>query len=192
MTRPHVCLIADPLQWGLLNAIHPAQGDTPALADVTWIGPIRPDGPVPAEAVRPLRDVSGLPDLPRPRADEPAPAFAERLEAAKADRRARLAAQGWESDAVCRARLEARGRTLLEGLVACGAIAGIAPDGTPLPHARRFSLAELGPGATMANVLVALGVFPSMNQARRNGQTAPLTLGHHVLTKKRIAVEIVP
>ena len=192
MSRPHVCLVSDPLQWGLLNAVHPAQGDAPAMADVTWIGLIRPEGPVPASAIRPLHDVSDLPDLPRPDPGEAAPAFAARLEAAKAERRAWIAAQGWESPEVSRARLEARGRRLLEGLVACGAIAGIAPDGTPLPHARRFSLAELGPGATMANVLVALGVFPSLTQARRNGQTAPLTLGRHVLTKKRLAVEIVP
>jgi tyrosyl-tRNA synthetase len=65
-------------------------------------------------------------------------------------------------------------------------------DGTPIPATRRFSIAELGPGASMATVCVAIGMFPSLSQARKNGWAKPLVAGErHVLTKKKIVVEIV-
>jgi tyrosyl-tRNA synthetase len=70
--------------------------------------------------------------------------------------------------------------------------AGFEEDGTPIPHTLRFSIAELGPGATMANVCVAIGMFPSLSQARKNGWSKPLVTGErHELTKKKIVVEIV-
>lgn len=186
MSRPHVCLITDPTQWGLLDAIHPAHGEVPEEAEVTWIGLIRPPRRVPSRGIRPLRDLTGLPTLPK----DPATPF--ECEAIRAAQRAWFDAQGWEPQDDVLARHAARCRRLNAGLVAQGVFAGLTEDGTPIPHARRFSLAELGPGATWANVLVALAVFPSMNQARRNGQTAPLTLGRHVVSKKKIVVEIVP
>lgn len=43
----------------------------------------------------------------------------------------------------------------------------------------------------MAHVVVELGIFPSVTQARKNGWNDPITLGIHHLTKKKIAVEIV-
>ncbi len=54
-----------------------------------------------------------------------------------------------------------------------------------------ISLQDLPPGATMANVMVKLGVFPSVTQARKNGWDKPIELGEQLLTKRRISVNIV-
>ena len=62
----------------------------------------------------------------------------------------------------------------------------------PIPFPKNFSITELGEGATIANVVVGLGLFPSINQARKNGFNAPLTLGTFEFTKKKIRVRIVP
>jgi len=54
-----------------------------------------------------------------------------------------------------------------------------------------INIADLGPNPTMAHVLVHLGVFPSLSQARKNGWDKPIILGKQMLTKKRISVEII-
>lgn len=85
-----------------------------------------------------------------------------------------------------------RNRQGLERLVAAGVFDGITENGLPIAPAQRFSIAELGEGATMANVMVALKVFPSLKQARNNGWNKPLELGVQEVTKKRLRIEIVP
>jgi hypothetical protein len=193
MSRPHVCLIRDPAQWGLLDRILPADATAPERAVITWIGLIRPgEATTPIAEIRPVHDLVGMPDLPSPGEDEDALAFAKRLDAANAARRAWFVVQGFGDQSELLARHRARGRTLLEGMVRAGIFESVADDGTPIPHPEQFSIAALGPGATMAHVLVALGIFPSVGQARRNGQTGPLVLGRHVIGKKRIRIEIVP
>lgn len=80
----------------------------------------------------------------------------------------------------------------LEGLVAAGVFDGLNEKGEPLAPPQRFSIAELGARATMADIMVALKVFPSLKQARNNGWDKPLVLGIQEVTKKRLRIEIVP
>lgn len=54
-----------------------------------------------------------------------------------------------------------------------------------------ISTLDLPSGATMAHVAAAVGIMPSVTQARKNGFDRPITLGLHVLTKKKVHVEIV-
>lgn len=54
-----------------------------------------------------------------------------------------------------------------------------------------LSVKGLPADATMAHVMVQLGVFPSMTQARKNNWDKPIVLGEQFLTKKRIHVNIV-
>lgn len=61
----------------------------------------------------------------------------------------------------------------------------------PIPFPKKFSIAELGPTATTANIVVALGIFPSITQARKNGFNAPLEVGMVEFTKRKIRAEIV-
>lgn len=192
MSRHHVCLVADPAQWGFLNGWIPAQNDQPKRADVTWVGLIQADSVIPAEDIRFLHNIDALPALPKQDAGEDAIEFAARLEAAKTEQRAWFSANGWESDADLVARHSRRCQILLGRMVEDGTFESVTEQGVPVPHPIRFSIAKLGPGATMANVVVALGLFPSLGQARKNGQSTPLVLGRQVITKKRIAIEIVP
>jgi len=53
-----------------------------------------------------------------------------------------------------------------------------------------ISRVELPDNATMADVMVKIGVFPSLSQARKNGWNNPITFGKHVLTKRKIEVFI--
>ena len=43
----------------------------------------------------------------------------------------------------------------------------------------------------MAHVMVKIGIFPSVGQARKNGWDNPLTVGEWTLTKKKIRVKII-
>lgn len=54
-----------------------------------------------------------------------------------------------------------------------------------------INVKDLPPNPTMAHVMVKLGVFPSVNQAKKNGWDKPITLGEHILTKKKVRVQIV-
>lgn len=60
----------------------------------------------------------------------------------------------------------------------------------PIDFPKIFRLSELPEGATFANIAVELGIFPSLTQARKNGFDRPLTLGEHILTKKKIRISI--
>ena len=80
-----------------------------------------------------------------------------------------------------------------------GAQAGwwdIDAQGNPVRPAMKVSIAELqNQGKVlMAHLMVDLGFFPSVSQARKNGWDKPLELGRHELgpKKKRAFVEIVP
>lgn len=86
----------------------------------------------------------------------------------------------------------ARNRLRMMELVDQGVFEGVREDGSPLPPAQVFSVAQLGEGATMAHVVVALGMFPSLSQARKNQWDKPLVLGVQELTKKKIRINIVP
>lgn len=75
-----------------------------------------------------------------------------------------------------------------------GHIGTLFPDfddsGAPIPPARQHSLAR--DGDTIAHACVAIGMFPSLSQARRNGWDRPLVLGERLeLTKKKIRVDVV-
>ena len=54
-----------------------------------------------------------------------------------------------------------------------------------------LKLSELPPNPTTAHVAVALGIFPSITQARKNGWNEPLVPGEFEFTKKRKRVLIV-
>lgn len=54
-----------------------------------------------------------------------------------------------------------------------------------------INIKDLPQNPLMAHVMVKIGVFPSVSQAKKNGWDKPIEIGKHVLTKKRIEVEIV-
>lgn len=72
----------------------------------------------------------------------------------------------------------------------------IGPDGEPQRPAIKVSIATMAieHKTLMAHLMVDLGFFPSVGQARKNGWDKPLELGRHELgpKKKRAFVEIIP
>lgn len=86
----------------------------------------------------------------------------------------------------------AKGRLRLWELVDQGIFDGIGEDGEPLAPVREFRVSELPAGATMANIAVALGIMPSLSQARKSSWNRPLEMGAQSVTKKRIRINIVP
>lgn len=72
----------------------------------------------------------------------------------------------------------------------------IGPNGEPQKKPKQFSIAEMVAQnkPLMAHLMVELGFFPSVGQARKNGWDKPLELGHHQLgpKAKREFVEILP
>jgi hypothetical protein len=72
----------------------------------------------------------------------------------------------------------------------------IGPDGNPQKPAQKISKSEMEAEnkPLMAHLMVDLGFFPSVSQARKNGWDKPLELGRHELgpKKKRAFVEIIP
>ena len=72
----------------------------------------------------------------------------------------------------------------------------LSPNGDPQKPAKKISIAEmLSQNKTlMAHLMVDLGFFPSVGQARKNGWDKPLELGRYELgpRKKREFVEIIP
>jgi hypothetical protein len=101
-------------------------------------------------------------------------------------------AEGPETPEEFLARMRRNNINALMPMVNAGIFYSIDDDCAPIPHPRKFSISELVPGATMANIVVLLGLFPSLSQARKNQWDKPLTLGVHSLTKKKVLVEIVP
>ena len=93
------------------------------------------------------------------------------------------------------ARIDEKNRAFLEA----GASAGwwdIGPDGNPQKPAIKVSIAAMAAEhkTLMAHLMVDLGLFPSVGQAKKNGWDRPLELGRHELgpKKKRAFVEIIP
>ena len=72
----------------------------------------------------------------------------------------------------------------------------IGEDGNPRQKAQQISIAAMASEnkTLMAHLMVDLGFFPSVGQARKNGWDKPLELGRHELgpKKKRAFVEIIP
>lgn len=66
-------------------------------------------------------------------------------------------------------------------------------QGEPLARPRVFSIAELAAEkkTLMAHVMVELGVFASVGQAKKNGWDRPLELGTFTVTRRGIRFEIV-
>jgi hypothetical protein len=52
-------------------------------------------------------------------------------------------------------------------------------NGVPIPFAETIKKDSFPPEATMAHILVHLGIFPSVNQAKKAGKATPITLGEH-------------
>lgn len=69
-------------------------------------------------------------------------------------------------------------------------------DGTPQRPAIKISIRDMQAQnkALMAHLMVDLGFFPSVGQARKNGWDRPLELGRHELgpKRKRAFVELIP
>ena len=65
-------------------------------------------------------------------------------------------------------------------------------SGEPIAKTTKFSLTELEAvgKTTMAHVMVDLGLFSSVKQAKNNGWNKPLEIGLHEVTKKKIKFEI--
>lgn len=51
--------------------------------------------------------------------------------------------------------------------------------GNPIPFPIRLKRADFHAKATMANVAVEIGAFPSLTEAKKNGKNQPITLGEH-------------
>lgn len=62
---------------------------------------------------------------------------------------------------------------------------GVTDNGDPIPHPQKMSIEE---HPTIAHVVVALKIFPSITQARKNGFVQDSTPGLHVFTKRKIRV----
>ena len=60
--------------------------------------------------------------------------------------------------------------------------------GNPIPHPQIFKISE---HPTLATVVVELGIFKSVTQARKNGFDKPSSLGIHTFTKKKIRARII-
>lgn len=56
----------------------------------------------------------------------------------------------------------------------------------PIPFPKKFKLSNFPNDATTANLVVALGIFPSITQARKNNVNGPLTIGLHSFKKGKI------
>lgn len=61
-------------------------------------------------------------------------------------------------------------------------------QGNPVPFPTEFKLSE---HPTLASIVVELGIFPSITQARKNGFDKESTPGIHTFTKKRIRAIII-
>ena len=89
-------------------------------------------------------------------------------------------------------RIRAEQITAMQKLVDLGLFESITEDGAPIPHPQVFSISQMEDGATMANIMVEMGIFPSLTQARKNGWNKPLVLGRHIIHKKtKVSVLIV-
>lgn len=86
-------------------------------------------------------------------------------------------------------RLKTHNQASLEWGVTQGWWESVDNRGNPVAFPQEFSQSE---HPTMATIMVALEVFPSVNQARKNGWDTPTELGIHTLTKKRLRIKIVP
>lgn len=62
----------------------------------------------------------------------------------------------------------------------------VSPEGEPIKY-RDFKLAD---HPSMATIMVALGVFPSVTQARKNGWDKKTEVGTQVVTKRRIWIRV--
>jgi len=60
--------------------------------------------------------------------------------------------------------------------------------GNPVPFPAEFSRSE---HPTMGTIMVALKVFPSVTQARKNNMDGPSQLGTYTVGRKRIRIRIV-
>lgn len=93
-------------------------------------------------------------------------AFLERIEQRNRERIAALAEQhGWDLDA----------------------------DGLPLPQIQTFSKAafEAENKKLMAHIIVEVGIFKSVGDAKRNGWDKPIETGDFCLTKKKVRFKVV-
>lgn len=66
-------------------------------------------------------------------------------------------------------------------------------DGLPLPLTKQFSKAamEAENKKLMAHVVVEMGIFKSVGDAKRNGWDKPIELGDFCLTKRKVRFKIV-
>lgn len=66
-------------------------------------------------------------------------------------------------------------------------------NGVPIPFATIIKRSDFHEKATMADILVKLGLFPSLTEARKNGKATPIILGEHRIKMKngfkRIIIE---
>jgi hypothetical protein len=88
-------------------------------------------------------------------------------------------------------RLDVWNKFRLQQLADLGLWEDVSETGEPIPFPKTYSIEEIGPDASMANVMVDLGIFPSLTQARKNGWNKPLVLGDHEIGKKKIRIRIV-
>ncbi len=63
-------------------------------------------------------------------------------------------------------------------------------NGVPIPFPIKVSLKDLPEKPFMSHVLVKAGVFTTISEARQRGFNQPATLGIHVVTKKKIRIEV--
>lgn len=66
-------------------------------------------------------------------------------------------------------------------------------DGNALPTMKIFSINKLlaDNKNTMAHIMFELGIFKSVNDARKNGWNKPLELGEFCVTKKKITFKVI-
>lgn len=64
-------------------------------------------------------------------------------------------------------------------------------ENEPIPFPKTFKIDQFGPNGSFANILVDLGVFSSLTQARKNGFDKPLEIGDFTFGKKRVRARVV-
>lgn len=77
-------------------------------------------------------------------------------------------------------------------LVNCAAIHSFDQNHEAQPFPLIVKVSDLPENATMAHVVTAANIFPSVTQARKNGWDKPIEFGDMILTKRRIAIKVVP
>ena len=82
----------------------------------------------------------------------------------------------------------------MEQAIRWGWWAGVKPNGDPIPHPKIVKISELDEQETLMAHIVhnRLGLFESVNQAKKNGWGKPIQEGDFWLNKKTTHLKVIP